>query len=306
MHHHDHVHGPHGHPARSRRLLTLAVGLTIGYAGIEAMGGWLSGSLALLGDAGHMFTDSLALALAAVAAWLALRPPSPRHSYGFGRLETLAALFNALLMLALVAGVSAAAVARLLAPPPVLGGIVTWVALAGLAVNLAAAWLLAGGGANLNVRAAFLHVMGDLLGSVAALVSGLVILHTGWTPIDPLLSLFIALLILVSSLRILGEVTHTLLEGVPSHLDLEAIGRAMAGVDRVLEVHDLHIWSLSSETTALSAHVVLRRIDDWGVVFGRLEELLAARYGIEHVTLQPEARETVVRLARQTASRAPV
>jgi cobalt-zinc-cadmium efflux system protein len=293
---HDHVH-PH-EPLRSdsRRVLTLALALTLGYAAVEAVGGWLSGSLALLGDAGHMLTDSSALGLAAIAAWLAKRPPSHRHSYGLGRLETLAALFNALLMVVLVTAVSAAAVARLLNPPPVQGAIVTWIALIGLFVNIAAAWLLMGGSGNLNVRAALLHVMGDLLGSIAALISGVVILYTGWTPIDPILSLFIVLLILISSLRLLREVVHTLLEGVPLHLNLAEVGRAMADVDGALSVHDLHIWSVSAETTALSAHVVLRRIDDWEPVLGRLRDLLAQRFGIDHVTLQPEPVETIVQL----------
>jgi len=302
MHDHAHPHGNHHRP-NSQRLLTLAVGLTLGYAIVEAVGGWLSGSLSLLSDAGHMLTDSTALGLAALAAWMARRPPSLRHSYGLGRLETLAALFNALLMLALLAAVSAAAVARLLDPPPVRGGIVTWVALVGLFVNIAAAWLLMGGRGNVNVRAALLHVMGDLLGSVAALISGVVILYTGWTPIDPILSLFIAVLILVSSLRLLREVLHTLLEGVPAHLNLEEVGRAMAGVDGVLSVHDLHIWLLSAETSALSAHVVLRRIDGWEPVLGRLRDLLAERYGIAHVTLQPEPVETIVRIGKKGLGR---
>lgn len=296
MHDHAHHHGhAHAH-GDSRRVLTLALGLTLGFAAVEAIGGWLAGSLALLGDAGHMLTDSAALGLAAFAAWMARRPPSTRHSYGLGRVETLTALFNALLMVMLVTAITAAAVQRLLEPQQVRGGIVTWIALVGLLVNVAAAWLLMGGRANLNVRAALLHVLGDLLGSVAALISGVVILYTGWTPIDPILSLFIVLLILISSLRLLREVVHTLLEGVPLHLEFEEVGRSMAGVEGVLSIHDLHIWSLSAETTALSAHVVLRRIDQWEPVLARLRDLLAQRFGIEHVTLQPEPVETIVRL----------
>jgi len=300
---HDHTHALDNHRPDSQRLLTLAVGLTLSYAGVEAVGGWLSGSLALLGDAGHMLTDSTALGLAALAAWMARRPPSPRHSYGLGRMETLAALSNALLMVALVTAISAAAVGRLLDPPPVRGGIVTWVALIGLFVNIAAAWLLMGGRGNVNVRAALLHVMGDLLGSVAALVSGVVILYTGWAPIDPILSLFIVLLILVSSLRLLREVVHTLLEGVPLHLSLEEVGRAMAGVEGVIEVHDLHIWSLSGESTALSAHIVLQRIDGWEPVLWRLRNLLAHSFDIEHATLQPEPVETIVRIRNRDKKR---
>lgn len=300
MHDHGHPHADHhqGHPhgTDSRRILTLALAVTLSYAVVEAVGGWLAGSLALLSDAGHMLTDSLALGLAAVAAWLARRPPSRRHSYGLGRVETLAALFNALLMVVLVSAVTAAAVQRLTEPPEVDGGLVIWIALAGLLVNLAVAWLLMGGRHNINVRGALLHVMGDLLGSVAALASGLVILYTGWTLIDPILSLFIALLILFSSLQLLRETLHTLLEGVPSHLDLETIGRAMAGTEGVISVHDLHIWSLSGDRTALSAHVVLRRIDEWGPLLGRLRGMLADEHGIDHVTLQPEPRDHIVRL----------
>jgi cobalt-zinc-cadmium efflux system protein len=168
----------------------------------------------------------------------------------------------------------------------------------GLLVNILVARLLMGGRDNINVRAALLHVMGDLLGSIAALVSGVVILYTGWTSIDPILSLFIVLLILISSLRLLREVVHTLLEGVPLHLELEEVGRAMAGTEGVLSVHDLHIWSLSGETTALSAHVVVRRIDQWQSVLWRLSNLLSQQFGIEHVTLQPEPLETVVEFRR--------
>jgi cobalt-zinc-cadmium efflux system protein len=296
---HDHVHAHDHSHSDSRCILTLAVGLTLGYAAVEAVGGWIAGSLALLGDAGHMLTDSTALGLAALAAWIARRPPSPRHSFGLGRVETLAALVNVLLIVALVTAISAAAVERLLDPPPVRGDLVTWIALIGLLVNVAAAWLLMGGRGNLNVRAALLHVIGDLLGSVAALISGVVILYTGWSPIDPILSLFIVALILFSSLRLLRDVLHTLLEGVPRHLDLEEVGRAMARVEDVLSVHDLHIWSLSGETTALSAHVVLRRIDGWEPVLGRLRALLSERFGIEHVTLQPEPVETIVPFPRR-------
>ena len=309
-HHRGHEH-PHPDPPSASRALALALTLTLGYAAVEAIAGWAAGSLALLSDAGHMLTDSGSLALAAAAAWLAQRPPSRRHSYGLGRAETLAALINALLMVAVVVAISAAAAGRFLNPTPVRGDLVTLVALVGLGVNLGAAWLLMGGpsrdqapaadrdfhvptGRNINVRGALLHVLGDLLGSIAALVSGVVILHTGWTPVDPLLSLAIALLILISSLRLLRDALHALLDGVPPDLDLATVGRAMAAVDGVRSVHDLHIWSLSAEHTALSAHVVLRRLEDWGEVLTRVRTLLATQFGIDHITLQPEILETAV------------
>ncbi len=300
-HHHDHDHSP----PDSRRVLTLALSLTLGYALVEALGGWLSGSLALLSDAGHMVTDSTALGLAALAAWMARRPPSARHSYGLGRVETLTALFNGLFMVGLIVAISVAAIGRLLAPPEVDGSLVTWIALIGLFINVAVAWLLMGGRHNVNVRAALLHVFGDLLGSVAALISGITILYTGWTPIDPLLSLVIVLLILISSLRLLREVIHTLLEGVPAHLDLGAVGKHMAAVEGVVSVHDLHIWSLSAETVALSAHVVLHRMEDWERVRRCLQEQLRKGFGIEHVTLQPEPLETRVPLKVMRQQPAP-
>jgi len=284
-HHHSHHHAPGN---GSHRPLLLALLLTLGFAVVEAVAGILSGSLALLGDAGHMLTDSLSLGLAAAAALIARRPPSPRHSYGLGRAETLAALVNAGLMIVVVFAIGIEAVARLQEPVQVRGGMVTVVAIAGLLINLAAAWLLAGHQQNLNVRAALLHVIGDLLGSVAALVSGVVIMVWGWTTIDPLLSLAIAALILVSALRVLREALHALLEGVPLSLDTNEIGRALVEVDEVLEVHDLHIWSLSAEQVALSAHLVLDDIQGWERVLPASREMLASRFGIHHVTLQPE------------------
>jgi cobalt-zinc-cadmium efflux system protein len=292
--HAAHHHGPA--PGRSRRLLLIALGLTLSYSGVEAAAGWWAGSLALLGDAGHMLTDSLALGLAAGAAALALKPPSRRHSYGYGRAENLAALLNALLMVLLVGIVTAEAIERLLEPQPVRGGAVTIVAVVGLIVNVIAAWLLAGGRDNLNVRAALIHVLGDLLGSVAALVSGVVIVYTGWTTIDPLLSIFIVLLILVSSLRILREALHTLMEGVPLHLDMDEIGRSLAEIPGVRAVHDLHIWSLSADRTALSAHLVVDDMAGWTPVLGQVAALLEERFGIQHTTLQPEPLEQRVPL----------
>ncbi len=288
MTHHHHPHGHHHHGVGSHRVLVLVLTLTLGYALVEAVAGWWAGSLALLGDAAHMLTDSLALGLAAAAAWLALRPPSPRHTYGLGRLEPLAALCNALFMVGLVAMICAEAVERLQTPQPVHGGAVAGVASIGLLINVAAAWLLAGGRDNLNVRAALLHVIGDLLGSVAALISGVVIVYTGWTRVDPILSLLISVLILFSSLRVLREALHNMMEGVPLHLNLQSIGHAMAEVDGVRSVHDLHVWSLSAERAALSAHVVLDDMSSWHEVLARLRDLLRTRFAIDHVTLQPE------------------
>lgn len=286
-HNHDHDHDHH-HPAPTGRLLVLALGLTLGFAVVEAVAGWWAGSLALLGDAGHMLTDSLALAIAAVASVVARRPPSQRHSYGLARVEALAALVNGVTMLAVVGWITWQAVNRLVAPQPVHGETVSAVALVGLLINLLVAWLLSRGGHDLNTRAALLHVLGDLLGSVAALAAGLVIMLTGWTPVDPLLSMLISGLILASTLRLLRNVVSTLLEAVPDGLSLPEIGQAMAAVPGVASVHDLHIWSLGSRQVALSAHVVVARFEQWPTVLLQLRTLLASRYHIEHSTLQPE------------------
>lgn len=290
QHEHHHSHHHHHHETSSHGRLLAALVLTLGFAGVEAAAGWWSGSLALLGDAGHMLTDSLALGLAAVASLLAQRPPSDRHSYGLGRAEILAPLANGLVMVVLVAVISAEAIDRLQNPEPVKGVAVAGVAAIGLGVNIAVAWLLAGGRDNLNVRAALLHVMGDLLGSVAALISGVVILYTDWTAIDPTLSLVIVGLILVSSVRVLREALHALMEGVPMGVDLAEVGRALAEVEGVESVHDLHIWSLSASRCALSAHVVLQDVDGWPNILADLETLLHQRFQIDHFTIQPESQ----------------
>ena len=293
-----------GVPART---LAVAVIVTLAFAAVEALAGWWSGSLALLGDAGHMLTDAVALLIAALAARVALLPPSARHSYGMARAELVAAFVNAAFMLTVVGMLVVEGIARLLDPVEVEGTTVAVVAGAGLVLNLGVAWMLSRGGRDLNVRAALLHVVGDALGSVAALVSGVVVMLTGWTRIDPALTFVIAGLIGFSSIRLAREALHGLMEGVPFHLSLPEIGKAMAGVPGVLSVHDLHVWSISSERVALSAHVVLGGMDRWNGVLAGLRTLLKARFGIEHITLQPETADvTVQTLVRgNSRSRSP-
>lgn len=279
----------HDHYLPAGRVLLWALAVTLGFAAVEAIAGLWSGSLALLSDAGHMVTDSASLGLAALAAWLAQKPPSQRHSYGLGRAEVVAALGNAVLMLALIVGIVVVAIDRLRVPQPVAGEAVTVVALLGLAVNVGVAWLLVRGERTMNIRGALLHVFGDLLGSLAALVSGVVIWYTAWYPIDPLLSLVICALILAASLRLLRDAVHALMEGVPLHLSLEEIGTAIAAVGGVRSVHDLHVWMLSSNRTALSAHVVVDDLGRWDTILREISGMLHERFGIEHVTLQPES-----------------
>lgn len=295
---HDHH---HAHPPTDAgSTLLLATALTLGFAAVEAGVGLWAGSLALVADAGHMVNDAAALGLAAGAAWLARRPPSPRHSYGLGRAEFIAALINSLGLLALVAWLAVSAVGRLQAPAAVRGEAVFVTAAIGLAINLLVAWLLTRGEENLNTRAALLHVLGDLLGSVAALLAGLVIVFTGWTPVDPLLSLAIGALILVSSLRLLRESLHGLMEGAPYSVDPGAVGRALAGVPGVASVHDLHIWNVKSGETLLTAHLVVRDIARWESVMEASHALLAGQFDIHHATLQPEPMVRIVRWREPT------
>lgn len=288
-HHHGHGHD-HGHkPDGPRRPpFIAAVAVTIGFAAIEFAGGIWSGSLALISDAGHMFSDAVALALAAVAGWLARRPPGLRHSYGWARAEVIAASLNGLLMLVIIVVLAVEAVARLLAPQPVYGGGVMLIAFIGLVVNGGVAYMLSRGGSSLNTRAALLHVTGDLLGSLAALTAGAVIYFTGWLPVDPILSFVIAALILGSTLRLLRDAVHVLMEGVPSAVDLGEIGRTLAQVGGVSSVHDLHVWSIAPGQVALSAHLEIGDLAAWPDVLARTREVMHERFAIDHLTLQPE------------------
>ncbi|TAK83571.1 MAG: cation transporter [Betaproteobacteria bacterium] len=279
-------------------LLWRAAAATLLFAALEAAGGYWTGSLALLSDAGHMVTDAMALALGALAARIARRPPSSRHSYGLGRAEIFAAAINACTMLAIAAAIAYEAVQRLKEPADIHGAAAAAIALAGLALNLAIVKWLMPHRHDMNARAAALHVLGDLLGSIAAIVSGAVIALTGWTPIDSLASLLIGVLIAVSSLRLLHEAFHALMEGVPLRLSVEELGREMAAAEGVDSVHDLHVWTLSGSRIALSAHVVVRDLSHWDRTLPALQALLRERFGIEHVTLQPEpATAPLVRVA---------
>lgn len=283
----DHIHHHVGHEHGGKVLFTALI-FTLAFSLVEAVAGVWSGSLALLSDAGHMLTDSMALGLAGMAAWLARLPPSARHTYGLVRLEILAALVNSLIMIGLIIYIVSEAIYRLAEPQPVMGEAVVVVAFIGLLVNLVVAWLLHRGGDNLNTRAAFLHVLGDLLGSIAALVAGAVIWATGYTPIDPILSMLVALLILVSAWRLLWESLRVLMEAVPAQVSLDAVVATFLAIPGVRRVHDLHVWTLSSGQVALSAHLELDGFEHWAPMLLAARERLDHEHGIRHVTLQPE------------------
>jgi cobalt-zinc-cadmium efflux system protein len=291
--HDDHTFHAHARDASSasgdgvRRALVAGLVLTAAFALVEAGAGVFAGSLALISDAGHMATDAASFVVALVAHHVSRRPPSARASYGYSRAEVLAAFINALAMLALVVFIAIEAVERLRQPVPVAGHVVMGVAVAGLAINVFVAWRLMSAQGSVNARGALLHVFGDILGSVAAIVAGAVVSFTGWTPIDPILSIAVALLILRSTVALLRESGAVLMERVPGHLSFDRIGRALATLPSVTSVHDLHVWSMGGGRVALSAHVIVDDGTRWPATLAAAQQLLAAEFGIDHATLQP-------------------
>lgn len=282
---HSHHHH-HGAAAHSQRRLLIALLITGGFAIVELIGGFWSGSLALISDAGHMFTDTGALLLALIANLIGQRPANYDKSYGYARAEVIGALVNSLTMLGLVIWIFVEAIQRLLLPNQVNGMGVMVIASIGLVVNILSAWQLGHDHDNLNSRAAFIHVLGDLLGSVAAIVAGAIIYFTGWQPIDPILSILVCLLILRSTWSVLRQSIDVLMDSVPKDLNLHDIGHAIAAEKGVIEVHDLHIWRISADRVALSAHLVVHHHDTWPVLLLRLNRMLEEKYGIKHTTLQ--------------------
>ena len=278
----------HSKQVSNQNLLLIALVLTLGFSGIEGAAAYFANSLALISDAGHMVTDAAALGLALLAQIISRRPPSPKHSFGFGRAEALAAFVNSIVMLALVVWIMVEAISRFYEPHKVDGLTVTVVAAVGLLMNIVVAWVLSRDKKSVNTRAALVHVMGDLLGSIAALVAGVVIQLTGWMPIDAILSILVSLLILKSTISILHESYHFLMEGVPLHIDYLQVGTDLKGVPGVLAVHDLHVWEMTPSFPALIGHIEIADIQEWPQIMARINEMLLDKHGIDHVTLQPE------------------
>jgi cobalt-zinc-cadmium efflux system protein len=290
--HAGHSHGighVHGDTSNKTRVLIAAL-LTGGFMVAEAVGGLITGSLALLADAGHMLTDSVSLVLAWYAFHLAGRTASARMTYGYDRVKTLIAYTNGLTVFAIGLWILYEAWHRISEPSPVLGGPMLLIALIGLCVNIAAFFVLNGGDRNsLNMRGAILHVLGDLLGSVAAIAAAGVIMLTGWTPIDPILSALVAVLLFRSAWALMRESGALLLEGVPGSLDRDAISADLvASVDNVREVHHMHVWSLDGEKNMATLHACLKDGADPYAVVGAIKRRLASAHGITHVTVEPE------------------
>jgi cobalt-zinc-cadmium efflux system protein len=263
--------------------------LTSAFIVVEAIAGFVTGSLALLADAGHMLTDAAGLGLALFAIWVGGRPPTPAKTYGYYRAEILAALVNALVLLVVSTAILVEAWQRFRSPPPVLAGPMLVVAALGLAVNFVCAWLLQrDAAASLTVRAAYLEVVADALSSVGVVVAAVVVMLTGWTVADPLVSAAIALLIVPRTWSLLRQAVNVLLEGTPAHLVLGDIEEAMIQVPGVRRVHDLHVWTLTSGREAMSAHVVVDDVGHSERLLEALHAVLHARFGIDHTTVQLE------------------
>jgi cobalt-zinc-cadmium efflux system protein len=277
-------------PAAPLPRLAVVLALTVGFMVIEAIGGWISGSLALLADAGHMLTDAGALGLSLLSAWIALRPASSSKTYGYQRWEILAALINGAALFGIAAWVILEAVQRIHHPQPIRAQLFLFVAAGGLLVNLVSLAILHGiRQGNLNTRGAYLHVLGDALGSVGALAAAGIILLTGWTLADPIVSIALALLILIGAWRLMRESTDILLEGVPGHVSMLEVQRRMLGVDGVTAVHDLHVWTVTSGMVAMSGHAIVPRLDAHPEVLDQIRSEMAV-LGIAHVTIQLEVQ----------------
>ncbi len=285
-HHHDHAAAAAGNQNR----LAAVAALTGVFMIVETAGGLLSGSLALLADAGHMLTDFAALVLAFIALRVAARPADWKWTYGFDRVAILAAFVNGLMLFVIAAVIVYEAVLRLMSPPEILGGLMLVVALAGLAVNILAYFILTGGaGHNLNMRGAALHVMGDLLGSLAAIVAAGVIMATGWTPIDPLLSVLVAVLILRSAAILVRESGHILLEGAPAGIDRRQIARHLVDtVPGLADIHHVHVWSISEDRRMATFHARLVADADPDKVTAAIRSSMLEAFDIDHVTVEIE------------------
>jgi cobalt-zinc-cadmium efflux system protein len=303
-----HSHRPgesHSHGAgASTRRLAIVLGLVSFYMVAEAIGGWLTNSLALLADAGHMLSDAGALALSLFAIWIAQRPPNARRTYGYHRTEILAALINGATLVAISILIFIQAYHRLWAPPEVQGKLMMAIAGGGLGVNMIGLWILSSGRhGNLNVRGAWLHVLTDALGSVGAIIGGLLIWTLGWNWADPAVSILIGMLVIYSSWALLRETIAVLMEEAPGSIDVDHVRDSMMRVEGVTEVHDLHVWSITSGIVALSAHL---KADDGqeGHILTALRGSLRSQFGIDHITIQidPAGFEDFERLPCQAST----
>ncbi|MEF3304990.1 cation diffusion facilitator family transporter [Paenibacillus sp. GYB003] len=292
-HGHDHAHGigHHHHGPNNRKGLAIALIITSSIMFLEFVGGLLTNSLALLSDSGHMLSDAASLALSLIAMWFATRPAAPNKTYGFYRFEILAALFNGATLFVIAGFIVWEACQRFASPPEVASGSMMLIALVGLLANLASAWTLIRKGDvknNINVRSAYLHVLGDALGSVGAIAAGLIMLLFGWYVADPIISILVALLILKGAWGVIKHAIHILMEGTPVTVDCDEVKRSLLAIEGVRNVHDLHIWTITSGLDSLSCHVLVDDEADCQSILQQAVHLIERNFKIMHTTIQVE------------------
>ncbi len=292
---HDHSHGPHGHhhfdPSGNKKGLMIALIITVGIMFLEFFGGLVTNSLALLSDSGHMLNDASSLALSLVAVWFATKPASPNKTYGFHRFEILAALLNGVTLFVVAGFIIVEAYGRFFEPPTVASGSMMLIACIGLLANVASAWSLMRKGDvknNINLRSAYLHVLGDALGSVGAIIAGLVMMTFGWYIADPIISVLVALLILRGAWGIIKHTVHVLMEGTPITVNPSEVKAVLENIEGVINVHDLHIWTITSGLDSLSCHLLIKDLEDDQRILQQAIQLIAERFKIQHTTIQIE------------------
>ncbi|MEK5435288.1 MULTISPECIES: cation diffusion facilitator family transporter [Paenibacillus] len=292
---HDHSHGPHGHhhfdPSGNKKGLMIALIITVGIMFLEFFGGLITNSLALLSDSGHMLNDASSLALSLVAVWFATKPASPNKTYGFHRFEILAALLNGVTLFVVAGFIIVEAYGRFFEPPTVASGSMMLIACIGLLANVASAWSLMRKGDvknNINLRSAYLHVLGDALGSVGAIIAGLVMMIFGWYIADPIISVLVALLILRGAWGIIKHTVHVLMEGTPITVNPSEVKAVLESIEGVINVHDLHVWTITSGLDSLSCHLLIKDQEDDQRILQQAIQLIAERFKIQHTTIQIE------------------
>lgn len=289
---HHHGHGQsHGHSHTSnKKVLLIAFLLTLTFMVAEVIGGILTNSLALLSDAGHMLSDAASLALSLFAFKLGEKKATPEKTYGYKRIEIIAALFNGVTLIVISLYIFLEAFQRFQEPPAVLSTGMMWIAVFGLLINIAVAWVLMRGNTkgNLNMRSAFLHVLGDMLGSAGAIAAALFIMFFGWYIADPIASVIVAVLILISAWRVTKESIHILMEGAPGNINCSAVEKSLLSIPEVISIHDLHVWTITSGFPSLSCHIVVTENADHENIINQTSLLLEGKFSITHTTLQIE------------------
>lgn len=286
-HGHDHTHSH----TTNKKLLKIAFILITAFMVVEVIGGLITNSLALLSDAGHMLSDSIALLLSLLAFWFSEKPSNSKNSYGYKRAEIIAALLNGLTLIAIAIYIFYEGIKRVFQPPEVLSIGMFWIATLGLVVNIIAAWILMKGDKeNLNLRSAFLHVIGDLLGSVGAIIAAILIWGFNFQLADPIASMLVAVLVLISGIRVTKSSIHILMEGVPANINLDKIRKNILQIPGILNIHDLHVWSITSGFPALSCHIVLdnKEYNKGDEIISAIRGLIKDKYSINHSTIQLE------------------